>query len=396
MSATHACNRVLRLWAIGLMVCLGVSIASAQSMAGSTVSTATPIVDTVILRVQSGMNHLRIEPNRLPATIVYTPDTAFGPVPSALMADTLEAEAFFDDCMMGWRWIIPAAEEAAWVTIAAHEDASITVSPTIKTAYNRITEQACDSLIVNGRKLTESGEYAIDTTLQENGDRLITVLELTIHETTYEEITEKTCVQYEGPSGKIYTESGEYRDSTLQANGCYHIALLNLSIHPHCMMYDTIYFCSGLNTQHEETVNDWLVRRYLAYLYESPGDWDYMDGVILATETNRSYVDLHRAEENLRAHYVGKLSPIESIAWSILYADATVYTPIEAGDAPQWLDEGMLALQVQFRCGEIYNNEFPMAIDEIETELMPVKRVENGKVVIVRGGERYTILGIKL
>ena len=390
-------SAMFRVGILCLIIGMGVSGMMAQQQhAGTTIGTATQIIDTVTLRVQSGMNYIRIEPNHLPATIVYMPDTAFGPFPTAMMDDTLQAETFFEDCLMGWRWTIPASEESARVAISAHESASITAMPTIITYFNTIVEQACDSFLVGDRKFTESGDYNLDTTIAPNGDRYINVLSLTIHYTVHRAEKHEACVSYEGPSGKIYTESGIYEDSVLLKTGCYQITTLDLTIEPYCTTYDTIYFCAGFNTEHEEKANMGLVHRYRPYEFESPADWDYMEGVILDRQPERFLADLALAENNLRAHSQDRLVPRETISWSIRYNDADAYVPVTVEPAPQWIDAGHLALQVQFLCGEIYNNEYPMALDETFAAQAAIKRIENGQVIILRGGERYTVLGTKI
>jgi hypothetical protein len=163
-----------------------------------------------------------------------------------------------------------------------------------------------------------------------------------------------------------------------------------------CSEADTVYFCPGFNTQHEEKLPGNIVRRFEQYQYEDPSEWDYMEGVILQREHARTLVDINRAEKNLYNHYVDGLTPIEAIVWSVRYIDAANYVPLVVETAPQWIENGLLALQVQFLCGEMYNNEFPMAIDELDANQRPVKRIEKGQVIIVRGGERYNVLGTKV
>jgi len=314
--------------------------------AGTTPATATPIHDTTMLRVQSGMNYLLFAPNNLPAMIVYVPDTAFGPIPTAIMGeDTLKAQVLFYDCLMGWLWQLGASEEESNLAISAHEDATVYALPTISTIEERIDTAACDSFVMDDRKWTESGVYYLDTVWDEEGTRHILILDLTIND---------------------------------------------------CRQFDTIYFCPGFNTRHIEQVGENMLRSFEPYTYEDPSEWDYMEGVVLQREHDRTLVDINRAEANLYAHYVDSLSPVEKIVWSVRYIDAASYVPLVIETAPQWIENGQLALQVQFRCGEVYNNEFPMAIDELNADQRPVKRIEKGQVIIVRGGERYNVLGAKI
>jgi len=76
---------------------------------------------------------------------------------------------------------------------------------------------------------------------------------------------------------------------------------------------------------------------------------------------------------------------------------AKVYERIIVEEAPQRIANGTLAVQIRFRCGEVFNTEYPLAIDAIEASMAkPVKRIENGQLVILRGGEKYTITGTKI
>ena len=385
-------------FALCLILLLGVSFfVRAEERAGTTVTTATPIIDTTSLLVQSGTNYVRIEPERLPATIVYMPDTAFGPTPVALLlGDTLEASMRFEDCQMVWCWSIAEAENAALVELYAHENAPIQARPTIQYVESWSTITGCDSIIYQGVKYTESGIYPLDTVILESRDRRIDLLDLHINYTQYEEVYATQYFPYTGPSGKKYTETGDYNDTTMALNGCNKITTIHLVIDPSAAEADTVFFCTGFNTQHEEIIAEGYVRRYEPYTFQSPSEWDYMDGVILAGEPKRTLVDLQRAEKNLYDHYVDGLTPIEAIRWSVCYEDANTYVPLTVTAEPQWVDAGHIAIQVQFRCGELYNTQFPTDIESIGVGTTPVKCLENGRVIILRGGERYTILGTKV
>ena len=122
-----------------------------------------------------------------------------------------------------------------------------------------------------------------------------------------------------------------------------------------------------------------------------------MEGVVLSSEHDRTLMDLARAEANLRNHYVGVLTPVERIVWSVRYTDAKAYTPIEAGDQPQWINAGKLAVQILFRCGEMYNNAYPMDVEMVNGEEMNGRKImRNGQIIIIRNGMEYTILGTKI
>lgn len=387
-------------WFTLCFMLLGVSSSfslRAQERAGATTATATPIIDTTTLLVQSGANYVRFEPNRLPATIVYMPDTAFGPTPVALLlGDTLVASMRFEDCQMVWYWSVGEEENAALVELYAHESATIQARPTIQYVESWSTITGCDSIIYQGVKYTESGIYPLDTVILESRDRRIDLLDLHINYTQYEEVYATQYFPYTGPSGKKYTETGDYNDTTMALNGCNKITTIHLVIDPSAAEADTVFFCTGFNTKHEEFIAEGYVRRYEPYTFQSPSEWDYMEGVIVSGEPERTLVDMRRAETNLREHYVNGLTPVEFIAWSVCYEGATTYVPLTVTNEPQWVDAGYIAIQVQFRCGEVYNTQFPTDIDQLSIEAAPIKRLEKGRVVILRGGEKYTILGTKL
>ena len=222
-------------------------------------------------------------------------------------------------------------------------------------------------------------------------------MEFTVNHSSLTQISIQQYEPYISDMGNTYEQSGDYEERTTNRFGCDSVILLHISILEYNVNYDTVYFCRGFNREHEERVSDDLIRRYLPFTYQSPAEWDYMEGAIIETaEDGRTLVDLARAESNLYNHYVKELTPIERIAWSVRYYDAAAYTPIEAGDQPQWINAGKLAVQIMFRCGEMYSNARPMDIESVEAECKPLKRIENGQVVILRGGEKYNLFGIKL
>lgn len=380
-----------------LMVCMGASAALTEK-AGTTIANAPYITDTMLLEVQSGGNYIRIAPERLIATVKYLPDAPFGPIPAALlMGDTLPAQTYYEDCLTGWIWTIPYSEATALVEIVAHEPAMIQASPTIQTIENHIAETACDSFVYEDTKYTESGEYIVKTEKLPSGDKQVTILDLKINHTKYEEETASQCFSYTGPSGKVYRESGDYMDTVPMGNGCNRITTLHLTIKTdECYDADTVFFCTGFNTIHDEVISEGYLRRYRPYVFQSPSEWDYMEGVVLAGEHDRTLLDLKRAETNLYDHYAKELTPITSIRWSVQYDGQGQYVPLNVTNEPQWVATGHVAVQIYFLCGEMYNTEFPTDIDLLPTDVVPTKRLENGRVVIIRSGAKYDMLGTKI
>lgn len=263
------------------------------------------------------------------------------------------------------------------------------------TAYDTVPQNVCDSFVDGSKKYTVSGFYT-DTTVLASGDRTIRTLDLTIRRSTYSLLTISQNEPYTSDQGITYEESGEYVERITNIAGCDSIITLRITITKLDILYDTVYFCRGFNTIHEERIADDRVRRYLPYTFESPATWDYMEGAIISGSHDRTLVDLKRVETNLRNHYTKALTPVEHIAWSVRDANNSVYTPIVATDQPQWIPTGGLILQIHFRCGELYNNEFPMAVEEVEAEKQPVKRIENGQIVIMYNGTKYNVQGQKI
>ncbi len=465
--------------------------------AAITMDKATPVADTTDLLVRDGDNYLKITADHLPATIVYMPDTAFGPLPVAAIAggDTLSRSALFAGCQQQWRWQVPAAAQARIIDVAAHENARIRIEPYVcrptasdttaavcgglewageyrsqsgdytvtlvnaagcdsvrtlhltvytpaantdtiaevwdsirwygalytesgeyavqkqdahgcgythtlqltvrHTSYEYIPEHACDSFFVNGVKYTAGGDIVRDTTYSDEGDRTVHIIRLTLGKTYYAPPTSvTTCYQYESMSGKIYTESGVYIDTVPSYGGCNAIITLNLTIQ-NCTYTDSVFFCPGEEETRTEKVEDTLFI-HLPYTYQSPATWDYMQGAVLAGESQRTLLNLQMVEQNLRNHYVGRLTPVESVDWNVQYEGTDEYTPVVVENGGQWVDAGTLRMHVVFLCGEEYTGDYTTDIDRLDVREQAAKYIENGRVVILRGGQRYDILGTKI
>ena len=384
-----------------IVICLMLAASSmlcAQQFApaGITADKATRIVEPMTLTVQSGSNYIRFDEERLPAVVTYTSSEAFGPIPAAMaMGDTIEAELVFADCGMAWQWSIEKGEGDKIVEIKAHEDASIMALPHMCTpTYGEETEAACESFAWHGTTYTESAAPTYTLTNAAGCDSIVT-LHLTIHHATTGDTTATACESFVW-HGTTYTESAAPTYTLTNAAGCDSIVTLRLTIEHNCGSYDTAYFCRGFNTEHDEPVAGGKIMRYLPYVFESPAEWDFMEGVIVEREHDRTLMDLHRAEENLYAHYQKELTPISTIRWSVMYDGKGKYVPLTVTSEPQWIAAGHVAVQIGFLCGQMYNTEFPTDIDELSTETVSTKRIENGRVVIIRGGAKYDVLGTRI
>lgn len=274
-------------------------------------------------------------------------------------------------------------------------DSIITVHLTVyETTYDTIEPMTgCDSIVYEGKTYTKSCAYN-DTTIAGDGNRTIKNVTMTIHYTTYSEESVQKAGSYTSPRGITYTESGDYTETITNVAGCDSVITLHVTIGE--VYYDTVYFCRGYNYEHEAKINEVLIRRFLPYTYEVPSSFNYREGMILEKGENQVLVDFNIAETNLRNHYSNGLTPIDAIAWSIRYPGAGAYEPIVLEEGPQWINYGILAVQILFRCGETYNDALPMGVEETEAQQQAIKRIENGQVVIIRGGAAYTLMGQRI
>ena len=275
-------------------------------------------------------------------------------------------------------------------------DSLVTLHLTINhAAASDTTASACGSFVWHGQTYSESGDYPYHGQTKAGCDSLVT-LRLTIHNATAGEETRSEYNSYTW-NGTTYTQSGDYTYHTTNIFGCDSTATLHLTILIAAVSYDTVYFCAGMNTEHEELLDPAHIRRYLAYTYESPDEWDYMEGVILAREHDRMQVDLRRAEQNLMNHYVDRLTPVKSIVWSYRPEDSSVYQPLEVTAASQWIPTGTIAVAIRFVCGQLFVSDFATDLQTVtDGESNGRKVLENGQIIIIRGGHKYTLLGTKI
>ena len=260
------------------------------------------------------------------------------------------------------------------------------------------TQKKCESYEWHGTTYTQSGDYTFKTTNVAGCDSIAT-LHLTILQPTAGEENITRCLSYTSPRGNTYTVSGDYTEVITNKAGCDSTITIHLTLIGDCTSYDTVYFCRGLNKEHDERINEDLVRRYLEYRYVSPDQTNYMEGVMMEQKPDATLMDLARAEKNLRAYYIGERVPVERVIWSAKYRGESEFVAVTVENQPQWIAAGQIAIQVQFLCGEVYINAFSTGtegIDAAEMNLAPAKYIENGQVIIIRGGERYTITGLKI
>jgi len=262
------------------------------------------------------------------------------------------------------------------------------------------SQSACSTYTWNGTTYTESGDYTYQTQNAAGCDSTATLL-LTINQPTTSEETVKVSNSYTW-HGQTYTSSGNYTWTTTNAAGCDSIVTLHLTIVPP-VSGDTVisYFCtkSGI-TEHIDDSGDPIIS-YIAYQYEKPEADIYMANVISGETSTGAYVDFVQMEANLDAYYVTPLTPVEQINLSYRNRSGE-YQTLGIGSAQQWINTGTVLLDFIFRCGYRYYGSFTVGnmtedIDQTySTDEPAIKRIENGQVVIIRGGAKYNLLGSKI
>ena len=282
-------------------------------------------------------------------------------------------------------------------------DTIFTLVLTVNQAYavDTTAELCGTSFVWRGQTYTQSGHYTYPGKTAAGCDSVVT-LHLTLNPPT---ASEETRTEYESYTwnGKTYTTSGTYTFTTTNAAGCDSVATLHLTIKDRPVLsYDTVYFCAGFNTEHEEQINESLIRRYRRYVYESPATWDYKAGMVVEEQRDRARMDLRLVEKNLYNHYVGELEPITTITWSHQPYGSSSSVTVEPGTGPQWIDAGELVIYVRFTCGHSYQEKTVIVRSAEDVEVTEdgkeqwTKVLIDGQIYIIRGGIKYNIFGTRI
>ena len=282
-------------------------------------------------------------------------------------------------------------------------DSVVTLHLTINHANaGDTTVKACEEFTWYGVTYTESAEPTHTFTNIHGCDSIVT-LHLTINHANSSEETRTEYESYEW-NGVTYTESGDYTFETKNAAGCDSTATLHLTIEerPHVdYTYDTVYFCQGYNTEHEELISETQIRRYRKYRYESPAEWAYRDGLVVATQDHRIQLDLRHVEESLEAYYIGELEPIKKISWIYRKDGETALENLTSAAEPIWKDYGYLTIEVRFICGHVFAETIKAGstegVEDIDAADTSVRKIlKDGQIYILRGNTKYTIEGLKI
>lgn len=270
-------------------------------------------------------------------------------------------------------------------------------------AVDTIADLCDTSFVWHGTTYKESGAYPFNGTTVAGCDSIVT-LRLTLRKPT---TGDTTATAYEPFvwHGTTYAESGTYTYQTTNVAGCDSIVTLHLTVSER-PVYDTVtvYYCpkSGIEEHIDATSNPMLW--YKPYDYEKPSKEWYMEGVVTGEKNDGANVNFLKAEQNLHEHYEGEeqLTPVTTIYWRYRERGASSQTEVVINRTqPQWVERGTISIEVQFQCGQRFYDSFTLGdmtedMEQVSGDEQAIKRVENGQVVIIRNGAKYTILGTKI
>ncbi len=296
-------------------------------------------------------------------------------------------------------------------TNAAGCDSIVTVRLYIRhlQVNDTIVRSICDSELPfkwYDKTYMEGGLFTTDTIqgIKVNGVYMDTVhtMNLTVLPSSKSEETHSTESSYTWHD-ITYEKSGDYTYTTTNAVGCDSVVTLHLTInHP----VDTVsaYFCpkSGIVEHVDMTSNPRI--HYIPYEYEKPSKEWYMEGVVTGEKNDGAYVNFLKPVQNLHEHYEGEeqLTPVTTIYWRYRERGASSQTEVVINRTqPQWVERGTISIEVQFQCGQRFYDSFTVGdmtedMEQVSGEEQAIKRMENGQVVIIRNGAKYTILGTKI
>ena len=411
-----------------MLCCIGMTGVQAADYAGATTNEATDINDTIDLFVQEGSNYIKIEPRHLPATIYYLPDSAFGPIPSAVLVagDTLVAALQLADCQMQWQWEVAESAEAKVIEIAAKENARIVVCPYVcHTTYSDTIAVVCGGMEWGGEWRAQTGDYTLTYT-NAGGCDSVRTLHLTVNNPTSSDTVAVVCggmewggewraqtgdytliytnaggcdsvrtlhltVNNAQPTdtaatawdsfawyGKTYAQTGDYTVEKIDANGCDYTHTLHLTIRTTSVQYEHVNACDSMEVKGEmiTTSGEWLMdtiytddgNRVLNYLVVTMGETYYGTSTLTACNQYESASGKIFTESGIYTDTVPQFDGCEAII--------TLHLTIENCN------------------GSDDNND--EAIEDILVHQQADKIVENGHIYILRKEEKYTILGNKI
>ena len=362
-----------------MLCCIAMTSVQAADYAGAATNEATDINDTVDLFVQEGSNYIKIEPRHLPATIYYLPDSAFGPIPSAVLVagDTLAAALQLADCQMQWQWEVAESAEAKVIEIAAKENARIVVYPYVcHTTYSDTIAVVCGGMEWGGEWRAQTGDYTLIYT-NAGGCDSVRTLHLTVNNAQPTD-TAATAWDTFAWYGKTYAQTGDYTVEKIDANGCDYTHTLHLTIHTTSVQYEHVNACDSMEVKGEmiTTSGEWLMdtiytddgNRVLNYLVVTMGETYYGTSTLTACNQYES-------------------------ASGKIFTESGIYTDT----VPQFDGcEAIITLNLTIENCNGSDDDNDEAIEDILVHQQADKIVENGHIYILRKEEKYTILGNKI
>ena len=96
------------------------------------------------------------------------------------------------------------------------------------------------------------------------------------------------------------------------------------------------------------------------------------------------------------------MMPITAVYWRYQKrGEASISSLTPGAQQPQWMATGTISLEVHFQCGKRYYDSFTVGnmtegMEQTQEEEQPIKRIENGQVVIIRNGAKYSVLGTRI
>lgn len=312
----------------------------------------------------------------------------------------------------GKKYTTTIAGTIAYLTNVMGCDSVVTLNLTMRHVQVRdtVSRSVCDSELPfewYGKTCMASGLYSSDTIQGDavNGVYMDTVytVNLTVNETYAVDTTADVLALEFVWHGTSYTQNGDYAYKGQTVAGCDSIVTLHLTLTDPTPI-DTIpaYFCpkSGI-VEHVDVTSKPRIH-YIPFEYEQPNQEWYMEDVVTDESNSGAYVDFLKAQQALYAYYVEPLMPVTVIYWRYRKRGASSQTEVEINRTqPQWIETGTISIEVQFQCGQRYYDSFTVGdmtegTEQVSEDEQPIKRMENGQVVIIRNGEKYTILGTKI
>ena len=295
----------------------------------------------------------------------------------------------------------------------AYDDVAVRFpKTTVEPIVVEYTETACDSYTWNGNTYTASGDYTV--TLQtEQGRDSIENLHLTINQSATTEENIVTCDSYEW-NGVVYTESGDYVFNTTTISGCDSVVNLHLTILPEALVEnEELVLCpsempyewygqsltkAGSYTATEQYTDmecDSVIHELTLNVYVQTLPASVTLPIVRAGEAIN--VEAPTAEINAHIAADSWYAPNAVVAWYIQSNDtwsALTEEPVKAG-----ISNIVLKYAVNSDCGSIESEVMNISVTTTAIEntqgnaTQIYKIIHNGQLLIIRDGNRYTLMG---